>query len=89
MQIALSAAKAKLTDLARRAEAGETILLTRHGRPVAQITPIGSVRHGLPPGERLQRLLAIAERGRAIREAEGFSSEQLQDELYDEHGLPA
>lgn len=37
MQIAIAEAKARFADLIRRAEAGESVTLTRHGRPVAQI----------------------------------------------------
>ena len=33
MQSSVSDAKAQLTDLVRRAEAGDKIVLTRHGRP--------------------------------------------------------
>jgi prevent-host-death family protein len=35
-------AKAKLTELLRRVEAGERITLTRHGKPVADLVPHGS-----------------------------------------------
>ena len=37
MQIAIAEAKAQFAELIRRAEAGEAIELTRHGRPVARI----------------------------------------------------
>jgi len=38
MQIAIADAKARFADLIRRAEAGESIVLTRHGKPVARLT---------------------------------------------------
>lgn len=38
MQIAIADAKARFADLIRRAENGENIVLTRHGKPVAQLT---------------------------------------------------
>ncbi len=38
MQIAIAEAKAHFAELIRRAEAGEEIELTRHGRPVARLT---------------------------------------------------
>ena len=38
MQIAIADAKARFADLIRRAENGEQIVLTRHGKPVAQLT---------------------------------------------------
>ncbi len=38
MQIAIADAKARFADLIRRAENGESIVLTRHGKPVARLT---------------------------------------------------
>lgn len=40
MHIAVSEAKAQLTDLVRRSEGGEEIILTRHGRPVVMLKPV-------------------------------------------------
>ena len=37
MQIAIAEAKAHFADLIRRVEAGEDIVLTRYGRPVARL----------------------------------------------------
>lgn len=37
MQLAIAEAKARFAELIRRAEAGEPIELTRHGKPVARI----------------------------------------------------
>jgi prevent-host-death family protein len=37
MQVAVAEAKAQFAELIRRAEAGEEITVTRHGRPVARI----------------------------------------------------
>lgn len=39
MQIAIAEAKAHFAEIIRRAEAGEDIHLTRHGKPVAKIVP--------------------------------------------------
>lgn len=38
-EVPVKEAKAKLTELLRRAEAGERIVLTRHGKPVADLVP--------------------------------------------------
>jgi prevent-host-death family protein len=38
-QVAVKEAKAKLTELLRAVEAGEKIVLTRHGKPVADLVP--------------------------------------------------
>jgi len=40
MNVPISEAKARLTDLVRRAEAGDEVLLTRHGRPVVRLAPL-------------------------------------------------
>lgn len=40
MQIAVAEGKAHFAELIRRAEAGETIELTRYGRPVARIVAV-------------------------------------------------
>lgn len=41
MRISVADAKARFSDLIRRAEAGETVELTRYGRPVARIVAAG------------------------------------------------
>jgi prevent-host-death family protein len=38
-EVPVKEAKAKLTELLRRVEAGERIVLTRHGKPVADLVP--------------------------------------------------
>lgn len=38
--VSLADAKAHLSDLVRRAEAGETVEITRRGRPVARLTSV-------------------------------------------------
>ncbi len=40
MNVPISEAKAQLTDLVHRAEAGEEVILTRFGHAVARIQPI-------------------------------------------------
>jgi len=44
-------AKAKLSDLLRRAEAGEEIVVTRNGEPVAKLIPIRPRVGGFMRGE--------------------------------------
>lgn len=51
-------AKARFSELLARVEAGETITISRHGKPVAKLTPID---HRRTPEERraaLERFLA-------------------------------
>ena len=39
MKISIAEAKAKFSELIKRAEAGEEILVTRHGKVVARMVP--------------------------------------------------
>ncbi len=40
MQVTISEAKAHFAELLKAAEAGETVIVTRHGKPVARIEGI-------------------------------------------------
>jgi prevent-host-death family protein len=44
----LARAKARLSELLDKAEAGEEVVITRHGRPVAQLAPIAGRKQRLP-----------------------------------------
>ena len=46
MDVSIVEAKNRLTELIRAVEAGEQVVITRHGKPVAQIAP--------PPASRRQ-----------------------------------
>jgi prevent-host-death family protein len=39
IQINIAKAKAKLSELVARAEAGEEVVITRHGKPAVTLTP--------------------------------------------------
>ena len=84
MDIPVSDAKALLSDLVRRAQHGEDVVLTRHGRPVARLIPIVE-----RPNAAVRRTLldAIRAEGRA-NAAPGPAAERSQDFLYDSDGLP-
>jgi prevent-host-death family protein len=84
MKISVTEAKAHLTDLVRRAEAGEDVILTRHGQPAARLTPI---RTALDPQARRRVLEAARDRGRAAA-TPGPTAARSQDFLYDGDGLP-
>lgn len=49
-EIGLREAKAHLSELIDRVEHGETLTLTRHGKPVARIVPATERRPGLLKG---------------------------------------
>ena len=40
MRVSVTEAKGQLTELVRRAEAGEEVVLTRHGRPTVRLAPV-------------------------------------------------
>ncbi|WP_428485433.1 type II toxin-antitoxin system Phd/YefM family antitoxin [Rhodopila sp.] len=85
MNIPVSDAKGLLTDLVRRAEHGEDIVLTRHGRAVARL--VGIVKQP-SQADRRTLLNAVRAEGRA-KATSGPSGDRSQDFLYDEDGLPA
>lgn len=90
MHISMSDAKGRLTELVRRAEAGEEVVLTRHGHPAVRLTPL--VETPSLDELRARRLAAI---DRAIADAErrgpdgGPSAARSHDYLYGDDGLPA
>ena len=84
MRISVTKAKAQLTDLVRRAEAGDEIILTRHGHPAVRLTPASD-----PPARKdLRAVIADIEASAAARITPGTCAARSQDFLYDEHGLP-
>jgi prevent-host-death family protein len=85
MQVTVSEAKGQLAELVRRAEAGDEVVLTRHGHPVVRLTPIKPAQRTL--GERKAAIDAIIERA-AGKATPGPSAARSQDFLYDEFGLP-
>ncbi len=85
MNIPVSEAKGQLTDLVRRAEAGEEIVLTRHGHAAVRLV-------------RVRKPVDVEARRRVIEKAQAMARGKIlpgpdaarsQDFLYDEHGLPA
>lgn len=84
MQISMTEAKAQLTELVRRAEAGEEVVLTRHGQPAARLVPVKARLDK----EALHRLIEEIQASAASKATPGESAARSQDFLYDEHGLP-
>jgi prevent-host-death family protein len=84
MDVPVSEAKARLTDLVRRAETGEEIFLTRFGRAVARLT---SVRKTLSARDKRSIMDEIRFAGK-LEALPGPGSARSQDFLYDEAGLP-
>jgi prevent-host-death family protein len=84
MEVSVTDAKAQLTELVRRAEAGDEVILTRHGHPAVRLVPVK---------KRLDRearsaLLEELQRAAAGKVTPGPCAARSQDFLYDEDGLP-
>jgi len=84
VKISVSAAKGQLTELVRRAEAGEDVVLTRHGHDVIRLAP---VRSSTKPGTRRRRLEEISAIA-AAKASPGPNAARSQDFLYGDEGLP-
>lgn len=84
MHISVTEAKGQLTELVRRAEAGDEIVLTRRGQATVRLVPM-KVATG--PKARRALLEAVRKSG-AAKAAAGPKAERSQDFLYDENGLP-
>jgi len=75
MDVSTAEAKNRLTELIRIVESGEQVVITRHGRPVAQIAP--------PPAERRKARLG-GMKGR-IRLLPGWDAPITEEELIGEN----
>jgi prevent-host-death family protein len=84
MDVPVSEAKGQLTDLVRRAEAGEDVILTRFGRPAVKLVPI---KPKITAEGRRALMEEVRKNGPAKAMA-GQSAARSQDFLYDEAGLP-
>jgi prevent-host-death family protein len=83
MEISVTDAKAQLTELVRRAEAGDDIVLTRHGHPAVRLVPVKK------RVDRAARRKLLGElRAASVNATPGPSAARSQDFLYDEDGLP-
>lgn len=84
MRVSVSAAKGRLNELVRRVEAGEDVVLTRHGQSVVRLVPVRS------PSELKWRhdLLDSLRRNASAKATPGLSAARSQDGLYGEDGLP-
>jgi prevent-host-death family protein len=85
MNIAITDAKAQLTELVRRAEAGEEVVLTRHGKPAVRLLPVRS------EDDRVARRLRLLELSAkmAREKTPGPDAAHAADVLYDDNGMPA
>ena len=84
MQLAITDAETRLTDLIRRAEAGEEIVLTRHGQAVAQLVAIKA----RPNAKHRAEIIAEVRARAAAKISTGPDAVHSQDFLYGDDGLP-
>ena len=83
MEVPIPDAKGRLSELVRRAEAGDDVVLTRHGRPAARLVSVAR-----KPTREEKRALLEALRGSG-KGSFGPDAARSQDFLYDDRGLPA
>jgi prevent-host-death family protein len=84
MKVSVTEAKGQLTELVRRAESGDEVILTRHGHAAVRLVPVK-----MAPDKRSR--LALLEEVRASAAAKavaGPSAARSQDFLYGDDGLP-
>ena len=84
MRISVSEAKGQLTELVRRAEAGDEVVLTRHGKATVRLVPV----QPQPNAHARRALIAAMQTAAADRRTAGATAARSQDFLYDDDGLP-
>ena len=84
MDVSVTDAKAQLTELVRRAEEGEEIVLTRHGQPAVRLTP---VKRKPTPAEKRALMEEIFADGHTA--LPGPCAARSPDFVYEVDGLPA
>lgn len=84
MRISVTVAKGQLTELVRRAEAGDEVILTRHGHAAVRLVAVKAV----PDGAARLALLEAARASGALKAKAGPNAARSQDFLYGADGLP-
>lgn len=85
MQVSVTDAKGQLTELVRRAEAGDEVVLTRHGRPAVRLVAVKTTGSA----KERRAILEAARKAGAGKAVQGADAARSQDFLYDgETGLP-
>jgi prevent-host-death family protein len=84
MQISVTEAKEQLTELVRRAEAGDDVILTRHGHAAVRLVPVKAATDWKSRRTLLKAVRASA----AAKATAGPEAARSQDFLYGDDGLP-
>ena len=87
MHVSVSAAKEQLTDLVRRAEAGDEVVLTRDGKPAVRLVPAGNEplveRHRPTREEKMAVLDRLSGMAKGRPGMEGVTSANIGSFLYE------
>ena len=78
MQISVAEAKGQLTELVRRAEAGDEAMFTRHGQAAVKLAPV----------RRRRAVISRARTAAACKRTADASAARREDFLYDGDGSP-
>ena len=84
MRMSVSEAKGQLTELVRRAEAGDEVVLTRHGKPTVRLVPVQLQ----PNADARRSVIAAMQAAAEDKRIAGNAAARSQDFLYDDEGLP-
>jgi prevent-host-death family protein len=84
MHVSVTDAKGQLTELVRRAEAGDEVILTRHGHAAVRLVPVKAVADG----KSRRALLEAARTSGSTKAIAGPDAARSQDFLYGDDGLP-
>ena len=84
MHVSVTDAKGQLTELVRRAEAGDEVILTRHGHAAVRLVPIKAATDR----ESRRTLLEAVRASAAAKATAGPGAARSQDFLYGDDGLP-
>jgi prevent-host-death family protein len=84
MRKSVTEAKSRLTELVRRAEAGDEVILTRHGHAAVRLVRVRAA----PDRKARKALLEAARAAGAAKRKSGPRAPRSQDFLYGKSGLP-
>jgi prevent-host-death family protein len=87
LRLSVAEAEAQFSELVRRAENGEEVVLTRDGRDIVRFEPV-PVKKATTPEEKRALFAEIRRRARERGPDGGPNAARSQDFLYDEFGIP-
>jgi len=85
MRVSVSDAKGQLTELVKRAEAGDEVILTRRGHEIVRLVPVTNIPQAKDRRVLMERMRASA----AAKARPGPDAARSQDFLYGDDGMPA